>query len=187
TTQLTVRALTSVQHVGSTGVRHVTAIANNNSLTVNLAWSATAAAQTATKLSQVYVSVSGYERGTNQNSVTWNLPGGGLACKNTAGGNNDRPDSSASGVLPTSAPQYLEYVPSGNATNNDRWNALSNYDAPNACPLFSSSNDGQWTLSLFQDSKHFVTLNVFSVDATAPAQPALTSTTPASPANNNTP
>src|SRR5204863_511081 len=95
--------------------------------------------------------------------------------------------SGASGGMPSSVPQYLEYVPSGNAANNDKWNALSNYDAPNVCPLFSSSNDGQWTLTLFQDSTHFVTLNVFSVDATAPAQPILTSTTPASPANNNNP
>src|SRR5436190_11869341 len=187
TTQLAVGDVISVPHAGGTDVRRVTAITTNTSLTVNLAWSASASGQTATKLAQAYVSVSGYERGTNQNSVTWNLPGGGVACKNTAGGNNDRPDSSASGVLPTSTPQYLEYVPSGNAANADKWNALSNYDAPNACPRFSSSNQGQWTLTLFQDAMHFVTLNVFSVDTTAPAQPALTSTTPASPANNNSP
>ena len=187
TTQIAVGDVISVPHPGGTDVRRVATITNNTSLTVNLAWSATASGQTATKLAQAYVSVAGYPQGTNQNSVTWNLPGGGVACKNTAGGNSDRPDSGASGGMPSSVPQYLEYVPSGNAANNDKWNALSNYDAPNVCPLFSSSNDGQWTLTLFQDSTHFVTLNVFSVDATAPAQPILTSTTPASPANNNNP
>src|SRR5204862_1702179 len=78
-------------------------------------------------------------------------------------GQGDRPDSDANGKLPGT---YLAYPPSN--TFADAWNKLSSYDNGSTCPAFSNTFAGQWKLTLSKDNTHSVTLNVFTVDTTAP-------------------
>jgi hypothetical protein len=158
--QLAVGDTIAVPHSGGAGVdfRRVTAISSNTCLTVNLAWSATASGQTASRSKQAYVTVAGLEQNQGDYSVTWLLPSGGTACANTGGG--DQPNSDADGDLPNAAPAYLEYVPSDSAAS---WNRQSSYESA-ACPLFSAATQGQWKLKLQRNNGHFVTLKVFSVN-----------------------
>jgi large repetitive protein len=96
-------------------------------------------------------------------SVTWLAPSGATVCANTAG--TDRPDSTASGALPSTGGSFLQYRP--NTTNTGAaWNIEANYNG--ACVPFSPSNEGAWSVRLQIDATHFVTLPAFSVDATPP-------------------
>src|SRR3954453_4333060 len=102
-------------------------------------------------------------------TTTWVLPGNGVACANTAGG--DRPDATASGVLPASsvtpgAGSTLRYRPPATATG-DAWNREANYET-RPCADFSAANEGTWKVKLQRDNTHFVVLPAFTVDATPP-------------------
>ena len=95
-------------------------------------------------------------------SVSWLRPDGATACANTDG--QDRPESSASGLLPEASPNWLQYAPS--AGTGTHWNLQSNYDG--SCPAFSSSNQGLWKLALQRNvggRALSVTLPAFTVQA----------------------
>ena len=118
-----------------------------------------------------YVKIEGFQQATNNLSNTWILPSAATACANTSGG--DRPDSSATGLVPdpadssAAAPSSdgLQYPPRA-ASGDDPWNHTTNYDG--ACPAFSASNQGTWKLTVQGDATHLTTLTLFNVDATAP-------------------
>ena len=116
-----------------------------------------------------YVTFAGLEQNKNDYSTSWILPSNSTACQNT--GASDRFDAAANGTGPQSqaAPDneaFLQYQPNAGATGAS-WNRQTNYDGV-TCPAFASGNQGQWKLTLQTDIKHFVTLNVFSVDTTPP-------------------
>ena len=94
-------------------------------------------------------------------STTWVAPGVGVNCANTSGG--DRPDTDANGKLPST---FLAYPPS--ETFADDWNKSPSKYENTTCPAFASANAGQWKVTLTMDPTHSVTLNVFTVDTTAP-------------------
>jgi hypothetical protein len=119
-----------------------------------------------------FLRATGLAAGTHDWSVTWTQPDLTVACAMTTSGN--RPDSSASAVLPDTAGTTLQYAPVSGAPNT--WNNLDFYDAPQTCPSFGASNEGAWTVTLAKDTKHFVTLPAFNVDGTPPA---ITITSPA--------
>lgn len=152
--QISVGQVIAVPHTGGRDVRRVTAITSNTILTVNDPWQATSSNQTASRLIQAYVTVAGLQQGQDW-SVTWILPGGATACANT--GQNNRPNSSASGALPDVNPAYLEYVPSDNQASN--WNDERQY-AIGPCPLFSTSNQGIWQIRIRHDPTHYVVLDL---------------------------
>ena len=104
-----------------------------------------------------FVVVNGLTQGDNDWNTTWVAPG--VSCANTA--SSDRPDSDANGKLPSN---YLAYPPAN--TFADTWNKLSSYESA-TCPAFASGNAGQWKVTLTKGGDS-VTLNVFSVDTTAP-------------------
>jgi PKD domain len=128
-----------------------------------------------------YVRVDGFEVSSSRVSSTWLLPSGATACSNTGG--NDRPDSSAGGILPdpvvSSAPapstDALHYPPRlQNPGADDPWNYRQSYDGfdpvtnPTPCPAFASANQGTWKLRLQGNATHVTTLSVFVVDTTPP-------------------
>src|SRR5262249_10239860 len=68
-----------------------------------------------------YVTVAGLQPSISDWTTTWLLPNGATAAANTA--NSDRPDSSSSGVLPSTALSYLEYTGFANMpTSGAAWN-----------------------------------------------------------------
>ena len=102
--------------------------------------------------------------------VYWILPSTSEACKNDAGA--DRPDSSASGLLPTGGTVGALLYPPNDAAA-DAYNKQASYNA--ACPAFSASNTGQWELRLDDGGKHTIQFAAFSV-AEATATPTATAT-----------
>ncbi len=107
---------------------------------------------------------------TGASAPQWNvrwLNGVSTACSNTGGA--DRPDSSLTGALPASTPGYLQFPPSSGASGvfND---ALS-YDG------LCSTGTGSYSAELRlvpasgdpNQSKQFVQVPLFNIDATAPA------------------
>ena len=105
-----------------------------------------------------FVVVNGLDQSVNNWDTTWVATG--VSCANTSAG--DRPDSDANGKLPSS---YLAYPPAN--TFADAWNKLSSYEST-TCPAFASGNAGQWKVTLTSNATHSVTMNVFTVDTTAP-------------------
>ena len=105
-----------------------------------------------------FVVVNGLDQSVNNWDTTWVATG--VSCANTSAG--DRPDSDANGKLPSS---YLAYPPAN--TFADAWNKLSSYEST-TCPAFASGNAGQWKVTLTNNATHSVTMNVFTVDTTAP-------------------
>src|SRR3954454_911241 len=99
-------------------------------------------------------------------NVKW-LNGVATACANTGGA--DRPDSSATGALPASAPAYLQYPPAAGAAGV--FNDVASYDS--LCSTLSGSYSAELRLlpasGVSADSKAFVQLPLFNVDATPPA------------------
>ena len=126
-----------------------------------------------------YVTVTGVTPSLTGWSTTWLLPSGATACANTAG--TDRADSSSSSNLP---PKWtnsdLQYRPNTTATGS-AWNREANYEV-RPCPSFGTSNEGTWKLRLDGNPTNFVVLPVFTVDATPPPAPTITSA-PADPSN----
>jgi hypothetical protein len=106
-----------------------------------------------------YVVVNGATKSLSDWSTTW-VSGTTTQCANTAG--TDRPDTLSAGQLPGGS--FLQYQPGGGSIV---WNKNSNYDA--ACPAFSGTNEGAWSLKIQADATHFVTLAVFALDVTNPA------------------
>jgi hypothetical protein len=102
--------------------------------------------------SHPYVRVDGLPGWVGNWSVRWSA-GATEQCANTFG--NDRPDTNVIGVLET-----LDYPAAGG------------YDT--ACPALSAANSGQWKLRLTLGSLD-VTLDAFTLDATAPDAPAINS------------
>jgi hypothetical protein len=121
-----------------------------------------------------YVTVAGVRPGESNWSTTWMLPSSSTACANTAG--SDRPESNGSGRLPKAPSSFLQYRPNTTATGS-AWNREANYEL-RPCPAFSSANGGAWKLRLQRDATTFVTLPVFSVDATAPPAPTIDASPP---------
>ena len=125
----------------------------------------------------VYVQVEGLGKvdtaqtvaATSDWQMGWQSPDGQWICANTGGG--DRPDSTASGLLPASSltpglGSTLRYQPFTTSTG-DAWNRQSSYDQA-TCPQLGAANEGQWRLGLQRDSTHFVVLEAFTVDVTPP-------------------
>ena len=107
--------------------------------------------------------------------VTWMTPSGTVSCANTGGG--DRPDSSASGSLPSPAASFLMYRPS----STDQWNVESKYETR---PCANTSAHGEWRLKLQSDATHFVTMDAFLVTVLTPV--SITSA-PSSPGSGRSP
>src|SRR5215213_7662343 len=126
-----------------------------------------------------YVKIKGFAPSKANVSTAWLLPNGSVACSIQAG--SDKPDSSSTGDMP--ATSFLQYLPDNAAAA--LWNKASSYTP--ACPTFASTNQGQWKLQLNGSGNTNVKVAVFTVDTTAPATPSITGSTPASPANNNSP
>src|SRR4051794_2069252 len=101
-------------------------------------------------------------------NVKW-LNGVATACANTAGA--DRPDSSATGALPASAPAYLQFPPSAGASGV--FNDSASYDGGLCSPPQTGAYSAELRLlpasGVAADSKQFVQVPVFNVDATPPA------------------
>ncbi|MCA1706325.1 MAG: right-handed parallel beta-helix repeat-containing protein [Actinobacteria bacterium] len=112
-----------------------------------------------------YLAIRGLAPSQTDWSTTWLAPGPVSACANTQGG--DRPDSNSSGVLPAASGSFLQYAP---GTSGSEWNLEANYDG--TCGAFSPNNEGRWAVRLQGDATHFVSLPVFSVDATPPSSSA---------------
>jgi len=118
-----------------------------------------------------FVLVRGAKPSTSNWSTTWVFPSGSVVCANTA--NSDRADADASGLLPSST--FLQYRP--NTTNSgSNWNRESNYET-RPCVSFASTNEGAWKLRLQQGTANTLSVDLpaFSVDATAPPAPTISS------------
>jgi hypothetical protein len=121
--------------------------------------------------STAYVTVAGAKPGASNWAVTWLLPSGATACANTAG--TDRPESSASGLLPKPGGSFLQFRPNTTAVGS-AWNREGNYET-RPCPAFAIANEGVWNLRLDLDATDFAVLNAFTVDATPPPTPSIDS------------
>lgn len=130
----------------------------------------------------VFLRVLGFAQSQGDVSVTWVKPNLTSACANTSGA--DRPDSDASGTLPTGAGKFLQ-IPT--SATGDAWNQSGKYDSTSGCAALTASGEGLWQLQMVKSLTLTVQLDAFTLDATAPAAPTGLGTSPKSPANNNNP